>query len=245
MPFTLSRPAAAAPFCPPVRRNFLPLSALAIGMVSPDFEYLLRLRTEWRWSHTPLGVFDFCLPVGLATLAPWGYVLREPTRRLLALPAAPLSARPRWWLAGAAGIIIGAATHIVWDGFTHGFDWAVTLVPGLLHKVRIGGIAIPLFNLLQHTSTVIGGLIVCGWLVREVRRGEPGTLLAPWRVAVFGSLAAIALGLAAWNSLRAGPASSYWDGQIMASRAGVGGLLGLAVGLTAYAAVYRLGEVLS
>src|SRR5512142_2539638 len=241
MPFTLSHPAAAAPFWPLVRRNYVPLCALAIGTVSPDFEYLLRLRTEWRWSHTPVGVFDFCLPVGLAALALWVYLLRSPTRRLLALPTAPLDTRPRWWLGGAVAIVLGATTHIVWDGFTHGMDWAVTIAPGLLHRVRVGGLAIPVFSLLQHASTVLGGLIVLGWLVREMRRGDPGALRAPWRVAVFCSLAAIAVLLAVWNSVRAaGPVSRYWAGQIMISRAGVGGLLGLAVGLTVYAVAYRL-----
>jgi Domain of unknown function (DUF4184) len=240
MPFTLSHPAAAAPFWPLVRRNWLPLSALAIGTLSPDFEYLWRLRTEWRVSHTPLGILDFCLPVGLAALALWVYVLRTPTRRLLALPPAPLDTPPRWWLFSAAAIVLGAATHIVWDGFTHGFDWALRLAPGLQHTVRVGSLAIPVFNLLQHASTVIGGLIVLGWLVREIRDGEPKALLVPWRISVCGALVATAGLLAVWNALRAGTVSGYWSGQVLVSRAGVGGLLGLGVALVVYAVVYRL-----
>jgi uncharacterized protein DUF4184 len=240
MPFTLSHPAAAAPFWPLVRRNWLPLSALAIGTLSPDFEYLWRLRTEWRVSHTPLGILDFCLPFGLAALALWVYVVRTPTRRLLALPPAPLDTPPRWWLRSAAAIVLGAATHIVWDGFTHGFDWAVRLVPGLQHTVRVGSLAIPVFNLLQHASTVIGGLIVLGWLVHEIRDGEPGALLVPWRITVCAALVAAAGLLAVWNALRAGTVSGYWSGQVLVSRAGVGGLLGLVVGLVAYALIYHL-----
>jgi hypothetical protein len=240
MPFTLSHPAAAAPFWPLVRRNWLPLSALAIGTLSPDFEYLWRLRTEWRVSHTPLGILDFCLPVGLATLALWIYVLRTPTRRLLALPPAPLNTPRRWWLLSAAAIVLGAATHIVWDGFTHGFDWALRLAPGLQHTVRVGSLAIPVFNLLQHASTVIGGLIVLGWLVHEIRDGEPKALLVPWRITVCGALVATAGLLAVWNALRAGTVSGYWSGQLLVSRAGVGGLLGLGVALVVYAIVYRL-----
>lgn len=240
MPFTLSHPAAAGPFWPLVRRSYLPLCALAIGTMSPDFEYLWRLRTEWRWSHTPLGVFDFCLPTGLVALVLWVYVLRAPARRLFALPPAPLDIAPSWWLKASAAIVLGATTHLVWDGFTHGFGWAVRLAPGLLHQVRLGGLAIPVFNLLQHASTAAGGVIVLGWLVHEIRGGEPRALLAPWRVAVSVTLVATAVGCAIWNSQRSGPASSYWAGQIMASRAGVGGLLGFALGLTAYAAGYRI-----
>src|SRR5262245_10717115 len=240
MPFTLSHPAAAAPCWPLVRRNLLPLSALAVGTLSPDFEYLWRLRTEWRVSHTPLGILDFCLPVGLAALALWVFVLRTPTRRLLALPVAPLETPPRWWLVSAAAIALGAATHIVWDGFTHGFDWAVRLVPSLRHTVRLGSLAVPVFNLLQHASTVIGGLIVLGWLVHEVRRGDPRALLDSWRIIVCSALATMAGLLAVWNALLAGSVSGYWSGQILVSRAGVGGLLGLGVGLVLYAVVYRL-----
>lgn len=242
MPFTLSHPAAAAPFWPLVRRNWLPLSALTIGTLSPDFEYLWRLRTEWRVSHTPLGILDFCLPAGLAALALWVYVLRTPTRRLLALPSSTLDIPPRWWLASAAAIVLGAATHIVWDGFTHGFDWAVRLVPGLQHLVRVGGLAIPVFNLLQHASTVIGGLIVLGWLIHEVRGGEPRALLAPWRITVCGALITLAGLVAVWNALRSGIVSGYWSGQVVFSRAGVGGLLGLGVGLVVYAIAYRFIE---
>jgi hypothetical protein len=240
MPFTLSHPAAAAPFWPLVRRSWLPLSALAIGTMSPDFECLWRLRTESRVSHTPLGILDFCLPVGLVALALWVYVLRTPTRRLLALPPAPLDTPRRWWLLSAAAIVLGAATHIVWDGFTHGLDWAVRLVPGLQHIVRLGSLAIPVFNLLQHASTVIGGLIVLGWLVQEIREGAPSALLAPWRITVGAALLAVAGLLAVWNALRAETFSGYWSGQVLVSRAGVGGLLGLVVGLVAYAIIYHL-----
>jgi hypothetical protein len=153
MPFTLSHPAILAPFWPLVRRNHLPLCALAIGTLSPDFEYLWRLRTEWRWSHTPLGVLYFCLPVALAALGLWVALLRIPTRRLLAMPPASLSTSGRWWILAAAAIVIGATTHVVWDGFTHGAGWATNLAPVLRQRVRVGGLGIPTFNLLQHLST--------------------------------------------------------------------------------------------
>ncbi|HET9709544.1 MAG TPA: DUF4184 family protein [Gemmatimonadales bacterium] len=240
MPFTLSHPAAAAPFWPLVRRNWLPLSALAIGMLSPDFEYLWRLRTEWRVSHTPLGILDFCLPTGLAALGLWVHLVRTPTRDLLALPKDVRDTSPRWWLVSAAAILLGAATHIVWDGFTHGFDWAVRLVPGLQHTVRLGSLSIPVFNLVQHTSTVIGGLIVLGWLVHEIRGGEPRALLAPWRITACGALVTVAGLVAMWNALRGRSVIGYWSGQVLLSRAGVGGLLGLGVGLVAYAIAYRV-----
>jgi len=240
MPFTLSHPAAVAPFWPLVRRGHLPLCALAVGTMSPDFEYLWRLRTEWRWSHTPLGVFYFCLPVGLITVGIWVALVRMPTRRLLALPPTILSTSNRWWIFAAVAIVIGAFTHILWDGFTHGFGWATNLAPILRQKVWFGGTGIPVFNLLQHLSTIVGGLVVIRWLVHEVRSGVPQALPSPWRIAVVASLGTIAMVVALWNALRASPVSGYWTAQVQVARAGVGGLLGLGLGLVVYAIVYHL-----
>src|SRR5437773_1761508 len=91
MPFTLSHPAAAALFRGLVKRGALPLSALAIGTMAPDFEYLLRLEPMSYWSHTPVGIFAFCLPIGLVSFVIWEGVLEKPVRRLLAVPDDPAS----------------------------------------------------------------------------------------------------------------------------------------------------------
>ena len=240
MPFTLSHPAMAAPVWPLVRRQYLPLCALAIGTMAPDFEYLWRLQIEWRWSHTLLGVFYFCLPVGFLALGVWVFLLRTPTRRLFAMAPAPLSISGRWWILAALAIVLGALTHIAWDGFTHGFGWATNLWPGLRRTVRFGDVAIPVFNLLQLLSTAIGGLVVLAWLVHEVRRGTPRALGAAWRIAVVVLIGTLATLLAVWNARRAGLASDYWTTDIQLGRAAVGALLGVVVGLAAYSGLYRL-----
>lgn len=240
MPFTLSHPGVVAAFWPLVRRNYLPLCALAIGAMSPDFEYLWRLRTEWRWSHAPLGILTFCVPVGLVTALLWVAVVRDPVRRLLTLPPAPLQLSAAWWIRAAIAIGVGAATHLVWDGFTHGSPWATQLVPGLRDRVTLAGISIPWFNLLQHASTVAGGLVVLGWLVAQLRRGEPRQLLQSWRLASFGAIAAGAAAVGIWNALRGTAASDYWGLQLLVSRAAVGALLGLAIALLLYGTTHRL-----
>ena len=64
MPFTPAHSAAVVPlyftFC-----KHLVFSALIIGSMSPDFEYILRLTPTSRIGHTFHGLFLFCLPVGL------------------------------------------------------------------------------------------------------------------------------------------------------------------------------------
>ena len=182
----------------------------------------------------------FCLPVGLLTLGLWIWLVREPIHHLLAMPSSMLSTSVRWWCLAGVAIALGAATHVFWDGFTHGFGWATRVAPILRQRIWVGGIGIPAFNMLQHLSTAVGGLVVLSWLVHAVRMGEPRALLMRWRVAVFASIAAVTAVVAVWNGLRQGAISDYWTLKVAVVRAAVGGLLGLGMGLVGYAMVHRL-----
>ncbi len=240
MPFTLAHPAAIAPFWPLVRRGYIPVCAFAIGAMSPDFEYLWRLSTEWKWSHSPLGLLYFCLPVSLLALCLWVGVVREPIRRLLALPSTRLPTSGRWWFLAGVAILTGAATHLIWDGFTHGFGWAVHLAPVLRAPVSLGGVSVPVSNILQHVSTTVGGVLGLAWLWHELRTGTPRRLAMPWRIAVFTAFGAVMTAVGLWNAARWGTASDYSSRQIQVGRAAIGALLGLAIGLLVYGVVHRL-----
>ena len=61
MPFTPSHAVAAAPLWL-VARGWLPLSALVVGTMAPDYEFLLRLRPSAIVSHSVVGLVVFCLP---------------------------------------------------------------------------------------------------------------------------------------------------------------------------------------
>jgi hypothetical protein len=76
----------------------------------------------------------------------------------------------RGWLALAAGIVIGAATHLLWDSCTHRFGWLVERA-GLRREVPIGvGHHLPIYELLQHASTLLGLALVVIAVVRWYRR---------------------------------------------------------------------------
>ena len=75
MPLTISHPAASVSFA----RLNLPLSALVIGSMMPDFPYFIpALFSQSGFSHSIIGVFIFCLPVGLVSLGLFHFLIKYP-----------------------------------------------------------------------------------------------------------------------------------------------------------------------
>ena len=170
MPFTLSHAAAVLP----LKNSRLPLAALMIGSMSPDFAYFLPFEMLTRLStHSLEGILFFCLPVGLAAWLLFVRVLERPTIQLL--PDAWRDRVPRsdpqlslstLFFAGLA-IVVGAATHIVWDAFTHAIT-PVTLAFPVLHAeaFRLYGHSIRMYFILQCLSSAIGLLALAIWGLR-------------------------------------------------------------------------------
>ena len=245
MPFTLSHPAAVALLSPLIRRARLPFAALVIGTMSPDFEFFLHLRPLARWSHSLAGLVTFCLPAGLLTVAMWELVAREPLRHLLGFPPHPHQGPEGlgWWVRAGVGVVLGAATHLLWDGFTHGGYWGVALIPGLrAPALSLGDRVIPWFNLLQHASTAVGGLGVLAWATREARRAGALDVLArsAWRWLVIVAMIGSAVGVGLLNGARTGGMTGYWAVQAWVGRVAVAALAGFGVALIAYSIIHRV-----
>lgn len=199
MPFTLSHPAAVLPL---LRRPFS-ATALVAGTIAPDLPYFARSTPipvgaqSWyepylnaTTSHGLLGALTVSLPYALALyVACWAArpavgALVPAVRRRSPGPdgARALATRTGWVL---LSLLIGIATHLVWDSFT-------------------------VARALQHLSTVVGLVLIAGYLLRRRARianrfatAGPGSR-AGARTAFWVAVAAVAVG-AILNTLE------WWD----------------------------------
>ncbi len=229
MPITL--PAHAAAILPIHRlaRGRAHALGLLAGCVAPDAAYLLGATA--RTSHVPLGVVTICLPVALALVA-WGDALllpalarTVPAGRLIDWPRL-LAPRPLPRTVGAvaalvASILAGAATHLLWDGFTHAGWWpARALYPDAA--------GLPL--LLWRWSSWIGSACVIGWVL-VAYRARPAARFRPLPLLLVGALTVAAAVAAGWWRLRWAPAGDrnpHWHAQLAGAAGGFAALTAFA-----------------
>lgn len=187
MPFTLSHAAAVLPG---IRRNGtgrgpLPASALVAGSFAPDMTYYADTAIPGAMefgqvTHAWWGVLTVDVLITAATVALW-LLLREP---LVALLPTAWQGRVHAWVRGArrppergprglrdgawfvVSAVVGAATHVVWDAFTHHDRWGVRLVPVLGQNA--GGY--PVFQLVQYGSSALALTVLAWFTVTGLRR---------------------------------------------------------------------------
>lgn len=242
MPFTLAHPAAAVPLHRVLGKAGV-LSALMIGSLTPDFAYFLPWSVDLMeargGTHSLAGIFWFCIPIGL--LAYWVFhtVLKHPV--LLLLPEgvhtrlAPIAngASQHSWRSFWAVVLslgVGAATHPLWDGFTH-FGVPVHVFPLLGATVaEVFGQTVRVYNVLQHGSTMLGLGLLGWWTLRWYRRTPvsvcPGPRLAErTRVALVAAIAVVTVFgacLGGWNTARLG--QGWWAFEAFIWHAAVWGM---------------------
>ena len=158
------------------------LSALVVGSLAPDFRYFLNLAPRSHFGHSFKGIFIVCLPVGLAVL--WVF------QKLMKLPLISLAPRSQqqrlaalakpfcWGGVGrfaliVASLLVGAISHLAWDAFTHDRGLVVRNVPDFRMPLEEFGTHRPLYNVLQHGSTLLGLALLVFWYWRWFKRTPP------------------------------------------------------------------------
>ncbi|MFJ8904253.1 DUF4184 family protein [Streptomyces sp. NPDC102351] len=187
MPFTLSH---AAAILPAVRtdgggRGPLVPAVLVAGSFAPDMTYYAASAVPGAMefgdvTHAARGVFTVDVVIAWVLVGLW-LLVREPLVALLprarqgrvaALTrcGAPRArVRPslvaRWYVSA----VLGVATHVVWDAFTHHDRWGTRLVPVLGEE--IGGS--PVYWYAQYGSSAVAAVVVALFVARAVRRAVP------------------------------------------------------------------------
>lgn len=169
MPFTFSHPAIVLPLTY-LPKEWFSLTGLVIGSLTPDFEYFLRMRIKSNFSHTVDGLFWFDLPLGILLAFLFHNIVHDslfdnlPTvlkSRFSAFRQFYWNAHfKKNWFIVIISILIGAASHIFWDSFTHSHGYFVEAIPALTKSVDLFGRQVQNLKILQHSSTIIGGLVI-------------------------------------------------------------------------------------
>ncbi|WP_438488543.1 DUF4184 family protein [Streptomyces sp. S186] len=193
MPFTLSHAAAVLPFLrrTGAARGPLVASALVAGAFAPDVTYYAATVVPGGMefgtvTHSPAGVVTVDVLLSAALAGGW-HLIREPLcallpragrERLAAVargrPRPPRTARERALAAGwfVVSAVLGAATHVGWDAFTHPGRWGARLLP-VLDTVVAGR---PLAMYLQYSTSALGLAMVGAFLWAALRaRPAAGT----------------------------------------------------------------------
>jgi hypothetical protein len=64
------------------------------------------------------------------------------------------------WFIVMISLLIGAASHLLWDSFTHEQGYFAKTIPALMNKVEIFGRPILIFKIIQHSSTIVGAIAI-------------------------------------------------------------------------------------
>jgi hypothetical protein len=208
VPFTVSHAAAVLPIHG-LSKHRLPLAALMIGSMAPDFGYFFDHEFSRQLTHSMPALFIFVLPVGLLVWLFYVAVLEKATITLLpdrwhtrfahtdALTA-PLIAR------ACIAIVLGGVTHILWDALTHRGTFLTDAIP-VLRGPTPGFSWLPIYHLLHGVSSVVGLVILAFW-ARGLHRLPARSLIRPYEIserARVGSLwlllaGALIVGLIHW-----------------------------------------------
>jgi len=179
MPYTLSHTVFAVPI-KRLNRKLFCSTGLALGSMSPDFEYFFHLQSYRTIGHTVEGLFFQAIPACILLALVYHHLLKEavavhlPSYRHLDQRAVRLLGRwrlrtVREWATFLFSVIVGFITHIVLDACTHRTGYVVMRLP-FLREVSLFGL--PVYQILQYGLSVSGLLIIALVAWSRLRRAQ-------------------------------------------------------------------------
>jgi len=168
MPFTLAHPAVLFPILK--RSKYFSGTALIIGSMVPDVEFIAQMEKISTYSHSFPGALLFNIPVGLFLCWLFHAIIKY---FLISNSPVFLQSRLQFimemdWLQYAKenkivvfySLLIGIASHLVWDAFTHDTGFFISILPSLKSNITFLNREMPIFHSLQIISSVLGLLAV-------------------------------------------------------------------------------------
>ena len=250
MPFTLTHIAAIIPFAA-IAPRVLPFSALVIGSMIPDLPLFVPLPPTYATTHSLIGVFTACLPLGMACFLTFQYLMKRPLLALLpdiirsrcaSLSTSCIELTIGFFALTSLAIVIGAMTHVFWDSFTHQGRWGSSVFPRLNDRVlTIQGHKLLGYKALQYGSTFV--LLPCLvillfiWFSRQKSGQLDAAQALPkfWRMTLYAIafLIPISVTLLTWTGDRRTPYTKLGQSITVSG-------LGLGIFFIAYSICYNV-----
>jgi hypothetical protein len=192
------------------------MTGLIVGSVTPDFEYFIRMRVTSIYSHTWTGMFWFDLPLALLLTFLYHYIIRNSF--ICNLPVFLKKRLSRYmdfkwtdyfkhhFFTVIICLLVGIASHIFWDGFTHPGGDFVKRISWLRESSEVFGFHILNSRLMHIISTIVGGILVFYAILRIPK----ATKYAKSRNPVYYWFIVIGTGVVATN-LRILIGLHYWE----------------------------------
>lgn len=167
MPFTIAHPAIILPL---KKLKWFSLTALIAGSIVPDFEFFFQMREVENIGHSWYGILIFDLPVALLFCFLFHGLLRNNLvanlpefyrKRLVTIIHFnwnSYAAVNKWPI--LLSLLIGIASHILWDGFTHHDGLFVNIIPWLNTKAAILHHQVPVYFILQVLFSITGSAVI-------------------------------------------------------------------------------------
>lgn len=170
MPLSISHPAIVLPLCK-FSKKWVSSTALIFGSISPDLEYLFHLLPKRTYGHLYLHAWWFDLIISILLAFVFHIIVRNPL--IDNLPPFMSQRFQRFknfnwsyhFIKHFPVVIvsawIGIYSHIIWDDFTHRGTYLVENYSFFTnYLITVFGQDIFVYNLLQHTSSIFGIIII-------------------------------------------------------------------------------------
>ena len=169
MPITFAHPAILLPL-KKIPQKWISWSALICGAIAPDFQYFYSLKSFSIHTHQWDLSFFWNILIAIFLVGIFHLLIKEVVLyHFIDGPKEQIDQlRTTTWFKSffrrfpvvIISCTIGSFSHLFWDGFTHEYGFALNYFPILTQRISLGEFQIPIYNILQHSSGLVGSYLM-------------------------------------------------------------------------------------